>query len=119
MTAPDRAEVIDTLQLVVDLLRANPSVPAPVIGRQYCPVTFYAHDSAEPQGPLAIAESLGVTGAECKERAEEDGWPYLEVTGMLGGLHVVIAADDGPVLLDPLTDQGAVIRSYETAGGVR
>jgi hypothetical protein len=73
-------------------------------------VTFYADDSPQPEGPLAIAESLGVTGAVRHDRTEEhDDWPYTEVTGRLGVLHVRIAADDGPVLSVPLPG-GKIIR---------
>jgi len=102
VTAPDRAEVIGSLQALVDRLRADQSIPLPVIGRQCSPLTFYAGESPEPAGPLAIAASLGVTGFKVRDCAEEDDdWPYTEVTGMLGALHVRIAAEDGPVLSVP------------------
>ena len=110
MTAPGRAEVIDSLQLLVDRLRADPSIPVPAIGRLYGPVTFYSHESAEPAGARTIAESLGVTGAVLRNLIEEDDdWPYIEVTGMLGALHVRIAAEDGPVMSVPLPG-GRIVR---------
>lgn len=110
MTAPGRAATIDALQQLVDVLRADPTIPLPVIGRQYCPLTFYACESAEPAGARAIAESLGVTGAEVRNLTEEhDEWPYVQVTGMLGALHVRIAAEDAPVLSVPLPG-GRIVR---------
>jgi len=110
MTAPGRAEVIASLRKLAGRLEADQSIPVPVIGRQYSHLTFYADESPEPAGPLAIAASLGVTGVQVRDCAEEDDdWPYLEVTGMLGALHVRIAAEDGPALSVPLPG-GRIVR---------
>jgi hypothetical protein len=116
MTAPDRAAWTAAVRQMCDAIDADPSVPIPVWGRQFCPAVFRADDSPEPAGALAIAESLGVTEAEVKECAEEDGgWPYLEVTGKAGVLHVRITALAEPVLLDPLGEPQV---AWSLAGGL-
>jgi hypothetical protein len=120
MTAADRAAFTAALRQLCDAIDADPSIPLPTLGRQFCPVTFHADDSPEPAGALAIAESLGVTGAVCENRteADEEGWPWLELTGLLGVLHVRITADNGPVMLDPVTDEGAIVRTYALGGAL-
>lgn len=98
---PDRDATLATLQEVLDVLRANPAIPVPRLGAVYCPLTFYAPGGTGREGLEAIASALGLEDRQCEDRAEEDGWPYLELTGRRGSLYFRIAADDGPLLLEP------------------
>jgi hypothetical protein len=85
------------------------------LGADIRPVTIYALAGAGREGLEAIASALGLEDQRCEARAEENGWPYLELTGHADGLNFRIAAGDGPVLLDPLTDEGAIRREYAPA----
>jgi hypothetical protein len=95
-------------------LAADQSIPPPRTGTPYAPVTIYAPDGSSREQLLMWAESLGLEDGACEERAEEDGWPYLEVTGRLDGLHVRIAAGTGARVLEPLAsdDPSLIHRTY-------
>ena len=114
MTAPAITSLDEGFVLLGQRLAADPSIPTPRTGTRYAPVTIYAPDGSTEEQLLAWAASLGLEDAECQERAEEDGWPYLEVTGRLGELHVRIAAEAGPVLSTPLP--GGRIVALEPVG---
>jgi hypothetical protein len=60
----------------------------------------------------AAAASLGVTGGQVAIAAEEDGTPWLRLRGLVGGVGVELTADASARVLDPLTDEGAIVRTY-------
>jgi hypothetical protein len=101
-----RAEVAKGLHALAGAIEADESIPLPA---SCWPLTFHA-----PEGTSAetVARSLGVTDWLRGGAEEEDGSSWEWLTGYVGGVHVRITADAGPVLLDPLTDESAIVRTY-------
>jgi hypothetical protein len=94
MTAPTRTEALADLARILDRLRADETIPVPAA----CwALTFHADDGASAE---AIAASLGVTGRESAEYPEEDGLPWMQITGNAGVWKVRITADAGARVLE-------------------
>jgi hypothetical protein len=60
----------------------------------------------------AITRATGATQWETHLREEEEGVLWWQVRATAGGVRLEIQADARPVLLDPLTDEGAIVRSW-------
>jgi hypothetical protein len=108
MSAPTPAEVAKGLRELADRVELTGLVPSP-----NWPLVFRAPDRVcKPEGVQAVAESLGVAGGETEGLTEEDGLFWYRLRGHVGAVVVDVTADGGPVLLDPLTDEGAIVRSW-------
>jgi hypothetical protein len=98
VTAPARAEVLNGLHHILDVLLTHPDLPAP---SPVWAIEFRAQD--EEQAAL-IAASLGMAGCARHDSFDEDGTPVMELAGKAGVWRVRITADTGPALLDELDD---------------
>jgi hypothetical protein len=98
-----RASTAAGLRMLADAIDADEAVPLPA---SCWPLTFHAEGRDDLE---AIARSLAVADTSVTECIEEDCWVRLD--GRIGGLRIRITADAGPVLLDPLTDEGAIVRT--------
>ena len=98
------AETAKALRLMADLIESG-EIPQP--SRSW-PLVFHASDE---HAARVIAAALPITAAQVLPDLSDDGWPWMQITGSAGGVPVRITADAGPVLLDPLTDEGAIVRT--------
>jgi hypothetical protein len=84
---------------------------------QNWPLVYRAPDDVcTPEGVKAFAASLGIENGELSGEREEDGLFWFRLRGHVGGVAVDVTAEGGPPLLDPLTDEGVIRRSYVTGG---
>jgi hypothetical protein len=80
-------------------------------------LVFYAPDGTSREQLEVLATATGMQQTLYQEYAEEDGWPWHQVTGFIGDLDITIAADASALLLDPLTGRGVISRTYVPAAG--
>ena len=102
--AEERAAYINGLQKLVDAMRADESIPLPV---SCWAMPFRAADAA---GLDCLTRSLGIEDGDADAHEEEDGSVWYRLRGHVRGVLVEVTADAGPLLLDPLTDEGLVDR---------
>lgn len=100
------AEAVAALRLIAGRIEAG-QIPVP---SPSWPLAFHASDEDQAR---AWAASLGVSVEQVLTGLDDEGWPWAEIRGNTGGVPVRVTADAGAVVLDPLTDQGAIVRTYE------
>ena len=105
------AETAAALRLIADLIESG-GIPQP---SHSWPLVFHADDE---HAARAIATALPITAAQVFPDLSDEGWPWMQVTGDAGGLRIRITADAGPVLLDPLPEDGGIVRSYALDGAL-
>jgi hypothetical protein len=108
MTAADTAKA---LRLMADLIEAG-EIPLP--SRSW-PLVFHASDE---HAARVIAAALPITAVQVFPDLSDDGWPWMQITGSAGGVPVRVTADAGAVVLDPLTGDGAIVRTYALDGAL-
>lgn len=108
-----RAAYLDGMQRLVDVLRADESIPLPLEGRG----ESYALALSLPRGGFtgetfaATVRALGGTGWKQEIRRSTDGaYTWLYVTGRIDGLHVNVSANADDVC-EPIEPQPVIQRT--------